>query len=123
MGDIPRAAAVRGKTIRYIWLDGPTKGKTHEHIFHTDGTVEWRDAAPDDGGAAAKPKATEGKGAPERVPYAAMEAAPEVYAVSYLSKAGYTLTVVLDFKTKQMVGVASGGTTWAPVAGRFEVVS
>ena len=68
-------------------------------------------------------KAADRKGAPERVPYAAMEAAPDVYAVSYLSKAGYTLTVVLDFKTKQMVGVASGGTTWTPVAGRFEVVS
>ena len=57
------------------------------------------------------------------MPYTAMEAAPDVYAVSYLSKAGYTLTVVLDFKSQRMVGVASGGTTWTPVQGRFEVVA
>jgi hypothetical protein len=123
MSDIPRAAAIRGKTIRYVWLDGPTKGKAYEHVFHPDGTVEWRDATPVAAGAGTKPAATAGKGTEEPVPYAAMEAAPDVYAVSYLSKAGYTLTVVLDFKTRKMVGVASGGTTWAPVTGRFEMVS
>lgn len=44
MTDQP-AAAVRGKTIRLIWTEGPTKGLTHEHVFHQDGTVEWRDVA------------------------------------------------------------------------------
>ena len=39
--DIPRAAAIRGKTLRYIWLEGPTAGKTYDHVFHVDGTVEW----------------------------------------------------------------------------------
>ena len=29
---------------RWAWTDGPTKGMTHEHTFHEDGTVEWRDA-------------------------------------------------------------------------------
>lgn len=44
MTDQP-AAAVRGKTIRLTWTEGPTKGLTHEHVFHQDGTVEWHDVA------------------------------------------------------------------------------
>ena len=117
--DIPRAAAIRGKTLRYIWLEGPTAGKTYDHVFHVDGTVEWYEPP----AGASPPRAAPGEGREERVPYTAMEAAPDVYAVSYLSKAGYTLTVVLDFKSQRMVGVASGGTTWTPVQGRFEVVA
>ena len=39
MTDIDRAAEIRGKTIRFAWTEGPTKGKTHEHVFHQDGTV------------------------------------------------------------------------------------
>lgn len=125
MNDIPRAAAIRGKTIRYIWTEGPTKGKTYEHVFHDDGTVEWREVGADGGrGAAAKPKSPGEKAKPpERVPYAAMDAGTDAYAVSYLGSSGYTLTVVLDFKTSRMVGVASGGPTWSPVQGRFEVVT
>jgi hypothetical protein len=119
MSDIPRAPAIRGKTIRYIWQTGPTRGKTYEHVFHPDGTVEFREISP-----ASRPKeGTRQEHAPERVPYAAMEAAPDVYAVSYLSTNGYTLTVVLDFRTKRMVGVASGDKTWVPVEGIFELVA
>ena len=33
---------VCGKTIRLSWADDPTKGTTQEHVFHKDGTVEWR---------------------------------------------------------------------------------
>jgi hypothetical protein len=121
MADIPRDPAVRGKTIRYIWTDGPTKGKTYDHVFHEDGTVEWHEVAhtptvdrgPEPGGT--RPA--------ERPAYAAMEAAKDVYAVSYLAESGYTLTVVLDFKTSRMVGVASGETSWFPVQGRFEVLT
>jgi hypothetical protein len=120
MSDIPRAPAIRGKTIRYIWQKGPTQGKTYEHVFHPDGTVEFREigGAADSGGGV-----TGSKVAPERVPYAAMEAAPDVYAVSYLADNGYTLTVVLDFRTRRMVGIASGGKTWVPVEGIFELVA
>ena len=125
MGEIPRASAIRGQTIRFIWTDGPTQGKTHEHVFHEDGMVDWREVAADDRPAAAtaKGKAAQEKGTVERVAYAALEAGTDVYAVSYLARSGYTLTVVLDFKTRRLVGIASGGTTWAPLQGRFEVVS
>jgi hypothetical protein len=34
---------IRGKTVLWTWTDGPTKGMTHEHVFHPDGTVEWRE--------------------------------------------------------------------------------
>lgn len=39
MTDKPRAAEIRGKTIRLTWTEGPTKGTTHEHIFHEDGLL------------------------------------------------------------------------------------
>jgi hypothetical protein len=126
MADIPRASAVRGKTIRYVWTEGPTKGKTYEHVFHEDGTVEWHEVGggtPSAGGSAKSDASGGNPHAPERVPYAAMEAAKNVYAVSYLATSGYTLTVVLDFTTSRMVGIASGGTTWVPVQGRFELMT
>jgi hypothetical protein len=108
-----QSRTVRGKTVRFTWLDGPTKGKVHEHVFHEDGTVEWHDA----GGA----KAASGAKA-ERPPYAALDVADDVCAVSYLAPSGFTLTVVLNFKTRRLVGFASGGKEWHPVGGTFEVV-
>ena len=124
MADIPRADAIRGTTMRWAWTEGPTQGKVHEHVFHDDGTVEWRDA----GSAPPKKPPKEAAGAhgstrPERVPYAAFEVTPEVFAVSYLASSGFTLTVVLNFATKQMVGVASGSKDWYPLRGTFEVVA
>jgi MoaF N-terminal domain len=112
MAEIPRAAAIRGTTMRWAWTEGPTKGMVHEHVFHDDGTVEWH-------GAGSAPSSTR----PERAPYAAFEVTPKVFAVSYLSAAsGFTLTVVLDFATGQLVGIASGGKDWFPLRGTFEVV-
>jgi MoaF N-terminal domain len=112
MTEMQRAAAIRGKTIRLTWLEGPTKGTTHEHIFHDDGTVEWRDAANPQKGAPAKEK-------PE---YAAIRVADDIYAVSYLATSGYTLTVVLNFRERRVVGFASSSKDWHPVQGTFEVV-
>jgi hypothetical protein len=121
MEPIHRAEAVRGKTIRLSWTEGPTQGTTHDHVFHQDGTVEWRDA---DGAGKGKGDGGQGKGdAKERPVYAAMEAADGVYAVSYLASSGYTLTVVLNFGDRKMVGFASSAKDWHPVRGRFEVVT
>jgi hypothetical protein len=120
METMERAEAIRGKTLRLIWLEGPTRGAAHDHVFHADGTVEWHDAKSADkaeaGGAAAS-------GAQERPPYAAMEAAEGIYAVSYLAPSGYTLTVVLNFRDRTMVGIASSAKDWHPVRGRFETVN
>ena len=124
MADIPRAGAIRGTTMRWAWTEGPTQGMVHEHVFHDDGTVEWRDA----GSAPPKQPSKDAEGGreatrPERAPYAAFEVTPKVFAVSYLSSSsGFTLTVVLNFATGQLVGVASGGKDWFPLRGTFEVV-
>lgn len=119
MQDAPQADAVRGRTIRFTWTDGPTKGKTYEHVFHDDGTVEWRDAGQSEQFAAENPPRQAAK---ERPPYAAMKAAADIYAVSYLASSGYTLTVVLNFQDQSIVGFASGAKEWYPLRGRLEVV-
>jgi hypothetical protein len=121
MADVEWADAVRGKTIRLKWSEGPTKGKTHEHVFHQDGTVEWHEPS---GPGAAQPGGGSQKGPPakERPQYAAMKVADEICAVSYLAGSGFTLTVVLNFRDHRMVGYASGAKEWFPVAGTFEVV-
>ena len=124
MPDIPRAGAIQGTSMRWAWTEGPTQGMVHEHVFHEDGTVEWHDA----GSTPPTKPSTEAAGVhestrPERAPYAAFEVTPEVFAVSYLSpSSGFTLTVVLNFATRQLVGVASGGKDWFPLRGTFEVV-
>jgi hypothetical protein len=112
MEHIDRAEAIRGKTVRLTWTEGPTRGATHEHVFHQDGTVEWHDAGAGKGGAAK-----------ERPHYAAVEVADGIYAVSYLAASGYTLTVVLNFRDQKVVGFASSAKDWHLVRGRFEVVS
>lgn len=103
MSQRTQADPIRGQTIRLTWTEGPTKGKTHEHVFHEDGTVEW--------------------GGKERVPYEAMRAGDDVYVVSYLSTSGNTLTVALNFRDRTQVGFASNAKGWYPVRGTFEISS
>jgi hypothetical protein len=110
MTEVQRDPAVRGKTIQLKWTEGPTKGSTHEHVFHQDGTVEWHD-----------PK-SRGSSAKEKPEYAAVRVADDVYAVSYLAGSGYTLTVVLNFRDHTMAGFASSAKDWHPVRGNFEVM-
>jgi phenolic acid decarboxylase len=104
------ADAVRGKRLRFDWREGPTKGARHDHYFRDDGSVEFRDA-----NATADDKWTREK------EYSAVPVSDDVYLVSYLGSAGYTLTVALNFKNKRMVGIASGAKDWHPVEGTFEV--
>lgn len=111
MSDVQQAAEIRGKTMRWTWTGGPTQGKTHVHVFHEDGTVEWRDAeAPQKDGPAK-----------ERVEYAAVQVADGIYLVSYLAPSGFTLTVVLNFQNSKIAGIASGAKEWHLVEGTFEV--
>jgi hypothetical protein len=108
-----RDPAIRGKTIQFRWTDGPTKGMTHEHVFHPDGTVEWHDAE----------RRSDRSGPSERPTFAAVPVADGAYLVSYLAASGYTLTVVLNFSDRQLIGVASSAKEWFPVRGTFEVVT
>lgn len=118
MAGVRSADAVRGKTIRFTWTEGPTKGTTHEHVFHEDGTVEWRDTSTQK----ARPVGEKSAPVKERPKYEAVRVADDIYAVSYLAVSGYTLTVVLNFLDHRIVGFASSSKEWYPVQGSFEVV-
>src|SRR6267142_1769867 len=74
MADRQRAPEIRGKTMRWTWTDGPTKGTTHEHVFHEYGTVEWRCTDGPHKGQSAK-----------EAEYAAQKVADDAYVVSYLA--------------------------------------
>ena len=102
--------------MRWTWTDGPTKGETHEHVFHKDGTVEWHAIDEPKKGGAAKDDATKEK--PDQSKYAALKVADSIYAAS-----GYTLTTVLNFHDHKLFGFASNEKTWSPVQGKFEVVN
>ena len=115
MTDEQRDPAVAGKTIRFTWTGGPTQGSTHEHVFHDDGTVEWR--AVGDGAKQGGAPET-----PDRPRYSAVPVAERVSLVSYLAASGYTLTVVLNYATSEITGIASSSKEWFPVKGEFEVV-
>jgi len=112
MSDENRTNQIRGKTIRWIWTEGPTKGKTHEHVFADDGTVAWRELDDTQNSRLSKP-----------TKYAAFKIKDDVYAVSYLADSGYTLTVVMNYEDSSIVGFASGAKEWYPVKGKFQVVN
>lgn len=115
---------IRGRTIRFAWSDGPTKGTVHEHIFYDDETVAWhaveqgsagKERSPDSGAQAGQK--------PERPRYFSVELTDDFWLVSYLSQSGFTLTVVLNFEDASMVGITSNDKRWTPVRGHFEVTA
>jgi hypothetical protein len=114
--EVASPARVRGRTIRFAWTDGPTDGKTHEHRFHHDGTVEWRAVGLHEVGKG--PAASH-----ERPEYFAADVGDDACFVSYLSRSGYTLSLVLNFVRGTIVGVASNGERWMPVRGHLVVVA
>lgn len=102
---------ITGKTIRFTWTEGPTRGETHEHVFNADGSVDYRKV---------------GKGAPAGAPthekrFGAMRVRDLVYIVSYLAASGFTLTVAMDFEGDTLAGFASNDKQWFPVKGTFAV--
>jgi hypothetical protein len=128
LADEYRADAMRGKMIRWTFTDGPMKDATFEHIFNEDGTVVFRaikgpgEDKPMSEKKSKRSSTRKGDSKRERVEYAAMKVADDVYAVSYLGAKGYTLTVVLNFKDKHLVSFASNEKEWYPAKGTFEIV-
>jgi hypothetical protein len=104
---------ITGKTIRFAWTEGPTKGMTHEHVFNADGSVDYRKVS--DGSA-------EGKTTHEKE-YGVARVTDQVSVVSYLAASGFTLTVAIDFGGDAIVGFASNDKQWFPVKGTFAVVA
>ena len=103
---------VRGKTFRWTFDDGPTKGMTYEHTFGPDGVVRFHMVDGKDGG---KPSESEAQ-------YGAATVSEDVCAVSYKGDQGFTLTTVLNFDDKRVVAFASNNEQWFEQQGTFEVV-
>ena len=91
-----RTNDLSGKTVRWTWTEGPTKGTTNEHVFNEDGTVTW----------SVIEGPSKGRSSTEKE-YAVWKITDDVLAVSYLAQSGYTLTVILNFRDNTMVGFAS----------------
>ena len=111
------ADPIRGKTIRWSYGDGPTKGMTFEHVFGTDGHVSWRrvDQASGRGGESGEKQ--------EASTYEVAEVATDVWAVSYLAPSGWTLTTILDSVSRKIVSVASNEKQLVVQRGTYEMVT
>jgi len=108
---------IRGRTIRWTYEDGPTKGKTFEHTFGKDGHVSYHML---DG----KPlgKSENGSAKSENPKYEVASVTDDVYTVAYLAPSGYTLTSVLDLDAGTIVSIASNEKELVVQRGTFEVL-
>ncbi len=106
---------LRGKTLRFTFDDGPMAGKTYDHAFGTDGTVTWTDAS---NGAAKVANAAPDPESTANYEFERVNA--DVYVVTYLSKAGYTLTSVVDTRTGKLVSFASNEKSLSVQHGKAE---
>ena len=100
------------ETIRWTFSDGPLEGRSFEHIFREDGTVEFRSVAGDKKGKLMLAKDSE-----------VARVGDDVFAVSYLGPSGHTLSVVLDFRTGQCVAFASNEKELTVQRGTFDIES
>lgn len=105
------ADRVSGKTIRWKFSDGPMKNKTFEHTFERSGAVKYRGVDSENDGKMTREKK-----------YEAGRVSADVDVVSYLSSSGYTLTVVLNYRTKKLVAFASNEKMLMLQHGTFDVV-
>jgi len=115
--EVASTDCLRGRTIKFAWTQGPTEGKVHEHRFFDDGTVEWH--ALDDRSAGSDKAATV-----ERPEYFAADIGHDACFMSYLSqKSGFTLSLVLNFANRTILGVASNDKRWFRVRGWLEMAA
>lgn len=103
------ANPITGHTVRWTFQDGPMAGKSFDHTFSRNGGVTFREV---DGDPNAKPGIAD--------QYQVASLGQDVHAVSYLSSSGYTLTVVLDYKTRKLVAFASNEKSLTMQHGTFE---
>ncbi len=103
--------SLTGKTIAWVFEDGPMAKVNIQHVFHADGSVTWRIVDGPHKGASVREKR-----------YAAYKVNAKTWVISYLAASGHTLTVVLNLEDGRMVGFGSNQTAWEAVHGRFEFV-
>jgi hypothetical protein len=103
------ANPITGHSLRWRFADGAMAGKSFDHTFSRNGNVAFREVGGDPN---AKPGSAD--------QYHVATVGRDVYAVSYLSSSGYTLTVVLDFATLKLVAFASNDKSLTVQQGTFE---
>jgi hypothetical protein len=99
-------------------------GKSFEHTFGDDGNVTWRETGGEDRGTKPPANGKHKTGKPEteaKAKYQLVTVNDAVWAVSYLSGSGYTLTSVLDFPSGTVVSFASNEKELVVQRGMFEV--
>jgi len=104
--------SLRGKTVRWTFEDGPLEGKTFEHSFADDGTVNWCSVS---GGSCGQPHIEKQA--------STVALTDDVALLSYRSSQGNTLTVALNFNDMKLVAYGSNGEMWSEQRGRFKLVS
>jgi hypothetical protein len=102
---------ITGHQLRWTFQDGPMAGKSFDHTFNRNGGVTFREVGSDPN---AKPGSAE--------QYLVASLGQDVHTVSYLSPSGYTLTVVLDYKSRKLVAYASNGESLVMQRGTFETL-
>jgi hypothetical protein len=100
---------ITGNTVRLKFSDGPMAGRSFDHSFSRNGNVTFQEVGGDPD---AKPGSAD--------QYHVSPVCPDVFAVSYLTPSGNTLTVVLDYKTLKLVGFASSAKSLIVQQGTFE---
>jgi len=113
------SSALQGQTMRWKFSDGPTAGKTYEHRFDADGTVTFRDVDDSGKSQSSEENSATSTASEPKAKFASFEIAPDIHLVSYLSGAGYTLTVSLNLQTKEIEGFASNDKQWFPVTDKI----
>ena len=102
---------ITGHSLRFNFVDGPVAGKAFDHTFSRNGSVTFSEVGGDPN---AKPGSAE--------QYQVASLSPDVHALSYLSGSGYTLTVLLDYKTMKFVAFASNEKSVTLQQGTFELL-
>jgi hypothetical protein len=105
------ANPITGHSLRWRFIDGPMAGKSFDHTFSRNGNVSFREVGGD-------PNVRPGSAGQ----YYVAPVSQDVYAVSYLSGSGHTLTVVLDFKALKLVAFASCEKSLIMQQGTFELL-
>jgi hypothetical protein len=96
-----------GKTLRFKFKDGAMAGKSFDHVFRDDGTVEW---------------GTEGGKKTKAGDAALVRIGGDDFVASYLGAKGFTLTAAFDVGSGKLVAFASDGKSWSKQQGTMEVV-
>jgi hypothetical protein len=105
------ANPVTGHSLRFKFADGNMAGKAFDHTFNRNGQVTFREVGGDPN---AKPGSAD--------QYQVASLGHDIHALSYLASNGYTLTVVLDYRTMKLVAFASNDKSLTQQQGSFELL-